>query len=81
MVPLGGVAVAMCVVWKFGKLRQNIPGITLLQAVTVGLGLGSLAAAILIVRSHVRSPFWANVILWTGILFCALVVCFLSLLF
>jgi len=59
---------------------MRVPGITVGTALFTAASLGTLASAILMVRSHVRSAFWANVILWLGMLMVAAGVCAISVL-
>ena len=68
VVPLAGVVAALLPLLKYGRLQRNVPGIGLVEAMSIAGGLGLLASAILVARSHVRSAFWSNVVLWLGIL-------------
>lgn len=68
VIPLAGVLAALMPLWRHHSLESALPGIGLAEAMSVSGGLGLLASSLLVLRSHVRSPFWAGVVLWMGIL-------------
>lgn len=72
VVPLAGAIAALLPLWRYGSLQSYLPGIGLAEAMAVSGGLGLLASALLVFRSHVSSPFWASVVLWLGILIAGL---------
>lgn len=80
LVPLAGLVVAALTLWKFNDLQYRMPNISLTVALITAAGLGSAGAAVLVLRSHVRSVFWSNVILWFGIVTTAMGICVVSIL-
>ena len=78
MVPVGGLIAALLPLAKYQHFQRRLPGIGLREAMLTAGCLGAAAAAVLVVRSHVRSIFWSNVVLWVGILLVTIGVCILS---
>ena len=72
---IGAVAAPVVVLLKYGQLQMRAPGTGFGTAMFNAAWLGALGSAILMVRSHIRSPFWANVILWVGIVVGAVGAC------
>lgn len=80
VVPLGGAAAALVPLIRRGHFERSNLGVGLPEA-TLPLGvLGTVAAALLVARSHIRSVAWSNVVLWLGILLIAMGACFASIL-
>jgi hypothetical protein len=81
LVPLGGIAVALVPFLRPGKFLKLASGVGIVNTMLM-LGLfGAVASALLVGRSHIRSTFWSNVVLWLGILMIALGVCAAAIVF
>lgn len=80
VVVVATVATAILPIWKAGQFRQAFPGVGMIQGMCMWGAMGFVASTVLVLRSRVRSPFWANFLLWSGILAIVLGICFLSLL-
>ena len=74
VVPLAGIILGLLPVLKYSEFqRRNTTGLSL-PVLMLGSGsLGVLAAVPLVVRSHIRSAFWSNVVLWIGVVIAATV--------
>jgi hypothetical protein len=75
LVPLAASVAALLPLLQYSRFRRNVPGVGLAEAMLTAGGLGALASAALVARSHVRSVFWSNVVLWLGILTAAAGAC------
>jgi hypothetical protein len=77
LIPLGGIVVALLPLLKFGRFQRADLDVSLSVAMLTAGVLGMAAAAVLVVRSHIRSNLGANLVLWIGILFVAIGACVL----
>jgi len=70
---VAAVVLGLMPLWKyFSVQRANTTGLSLPVLMAGFAALGAIAGAILVARSHVRSVFWSNVVLWLGILVAAI---------
>lgn len=67
VVALAGVVMALFPLWKYGRVQELMPGVSLPLRMALFGGMGVVGSSILVARSYVRSPFWSNVVLWLGI--------------
>lgn len=77
VIPLCGLGTAFLPLVMYVKFRQVMPGVGLAEAMATSSCIGMLAAAVLVAHSFIRSPFWANVVLWGGAFFATLAFCIL----
>jgi hypothetical protein len=68
VIPLSGAVTALLPLLKYGRFQRAVPGVGLVEAMSLAGTLGLLASTVLVARSHVRTPVWSNVVLWLGIL-------------
>jgi hypothetical protein len=66
IIPMAGIVCAVLPLCCMGRFQRT--GMGVFEGMLV-MGVMGIAAAIpLVMRSHIRSAFWSNVVLWLGIL-------------
>lgn len=75
VIPLSAAVVATLPVWRYADVqRANTTALGLPALVGAFAAAGAAASSVLVLRSHIRSPFWANVALIAGMVVIALTV-------
>ena len=73
---------AILPLWKYRSFqRANLTGLGLPVLMGASAAFGAVVGLVLVMRSHIRSPFWSNVLLTGGIVLIAIGVSVLYLVF
>ena len=75
VIPLAALITGLLPVIKFYALLDMFGQLGVFAVLGLFAGAGALAATLLVIRSYIRSAFWAGCFLWFSMLFMALIIC------